>query len=166
MNDLLRNILLGITCTVTIVAILEAAGVLEVIDKDTYQIAGYCDNTNRDLAGGETGGGSGIAADEARDLMEKTFQVISENKLKINYEYFLSKVALDSLFNDKRASGIFIAPVFESNDSLNLIVGKSYARNTLTEPAQGYAFVIKTFCPTTCEVIARTAPLIDAGDAP
>lgn len=152
MSKELKNILLGITIPISIVAILEAAGIVEIIDSDTFEIAAYCDNSNRNLTSGDKGGGMGIDSTKTVELMTEAKEVIKNTSTKINYEYFLSKNALDSLFKDRTATGIFIAPIFGNEDSINVLVGKSHCKNTLTDPQSGFAFVIKTFCPSDCEM--------------
>jgi hypothetical protein len=56
----------------------------------------------------------------------------------------LSKNALDELFKDTTATGIFIAPFLDNVDSLNLLAGASHCKKTITQPERGYSFVIKT----------------------
>ncbi len=152
MKDELKNIIIVVTSAITLIAILEAAGVIEWIDKDTYEIAGFCDNTGRNLDAGEKGGGMGMDSIKTAELMTAAKEVIEKNAIKIKYEYYLSKMALDSLFKDKTATGIFIAPVFEKEDSINLLVGKSHCNQSMTDPQSGFSFLIKTFCPSECEM--------------
>jgi hypothetical protein len=148
----MKNILLGITTAISIVAILEAAGVLEWIDKDqSYQIAGYCDNTYRNLDNGKDGGGNGIDSPSTHALMEHAKETMRRNGILLKQEYFLSKSALDKLFDDKTATGIFIAPVFEEGDNINMLVGKAHCINTLIN-GDNFAYVIKTYCPFDCEM--------------
>jgi hypothetical protein len=152
------KIILAITSIVTLIAILEAAGVVEWIDEDTVVLKGFCDNTARTPDKPEDGGGTGMSKTEVTAAMESTYGLMSTAGIKMQCEYFLSKTALDNLFNDDlTATGIFVAPILDASSNMNVIVGTSHMKNTIVE-GTGYGYVIKTFCPDACEVISRPMP--------
>ena len=148
----MKNILLGISVTLALIIILEAAGAIEWIDSDTYVLSGFCDNSGRNLNEGVEGGGTGIDEIEAEKLLIEARRIMEEKAINLHHEYFLSKAALDKLFSDRRATGIFIAPYFEEDFVINLMVGKSICDRTLIDTTQKFAFIIKTFCPSDCEM--------------
>jgi hypothetical protein len=163
------KILLAITSVITLIAILEAAGVVDWIDKDTVVLKGYCDNTSRELDKGMPGGGMGVDSPTTVKHLETAYgRINGSTDIKLKYEYFLSKNALDALFNrDYSATGIFISPIFESdNGDVNILVGASHSKNTITEGGSDFAYVVRTFCPDMCEVIRRTLPAGSATGTP
>jgi len=162
----MKNLVLIITSIISLIAILEAAGIIDVIDKDTIVVKGFCDNTNRTPLKPENGGGTGIDSPATADVMQRTYEYMTANGTKMKFEYFLSKNALDAMFNrDLKATGIFIAPIVEDEaGDFNLLVGMGHNPHTITDGINdGYSYVIKTYCPDVCEVFSRPA---DSGLTP
>jgi hypothetical protein len=161
----MKNLILIITSIVTLIAILEGAGIIDVIDKDTVVVKGFCDDTNRIPFKPENGGGTGIDSTATVDTMQHAYEYMTANGTKMKFEYFLSKNALDDMFNrDLKATGIFIAPIVKDEEgNFNLLVGMGHSSNTVTDGIKnGYSYVIKTYCPEVCEVIHRTMPVAGA----
>jgi hypothetical protein len=147
----MRDLLLGITSAISIVAILETAGIINLLPDGSHQLSGYCDNSNRKPEVAKEGGGSGIAAEEAIRLMQEARKVITDDKMLMKGGYYLSKMALDNIFDhDITATGILIAPWFDKEKNMGILVTNSHSPNIVIQENAGFAYVIRTYCPNDC----------------
>ena len=154
----MKNIIIIVLSAVTAVAILEALGTVDWIDKDTVvtivDAPKSCDNGKREPAKPLEGGGISIKEDECDQYIAKYDTAKQVNKR--NW-FYISKIALDSIFSqDLEANGLSIFPVIDATDSLNLLVAPVISEHTLINASNGYAnFLSQTFCPSDCDVTER-----------
>lgn len=154
----MKNIILIILSAVTLVAVLEALGVVDWIDKDTtvtiMDVPKSCDNGKRIPAKPLDGGGVSIKETECIGMM---LRFATADKVNKRNWFFLSKTAIDSIFSkDVSANGLSLFPVVDDTDSLNIVVSPLVNDHTLISAPQGYgSFLAQTYCPTDCEVSLR-----------
>lgn len=154
----MKNIIIIVLSAITAVAILEALGTIDWIDKDTVIMVldapKSCDNGKREPAKPLEGGGISIKEDECSQYIAKFDTAKQLNKR--NW-FYLSKVAIDSIFSkDVAANGLSIFPVIDATDSMNIVVAPVISEHTLINANYGYAsFLTQTFCPSDCDVTER-----------
>ena len=130
----------------------------------------YCDNTKRVVDSPTLGGGLPISVHEAQaalDTFKARIDTLNNNAVKYHIAplhfasgYWLSKKAIDSLFNyNLTANGMFCNFAFDrSRDSVNLVFSVDRKDNVLIEKASTTTnqsmFISQSLCPDECGPIS------------
>lgn len=158
----MKNIIIIILSAFSLAALLEALGKIDlyqsVIEIRCQEVPGPCNNEARKVDPADKRGGlevDSVLVEKYSGTLEDYLKN-SPDKVKFRNRFFLSKVAIDSMFSTHQTvTGLNILPVIDGTDSLNIVLMPVIDDHVLIEtPYKAYDyFLTQTFCPSDCDQV-------------
>ena len=145
----MKNIIIALLAIYGTAVTLESLGLTDFIDGIG---PGYCYNVERKADPKMDGGGTGINETTMTEYLSDAEERIKNQNLNLRYFYLISKAVVEDIFNrDLSATGLMIAPYFDEEDKINLLITRSHSNHVIIESTENDAFIVKTYCPLDCD---------------